>query len=210
MSSYWLIFAVIIASAILNLLSLYWVYSLQQKLSKQPKHNPKDADVMAQEVHQVMARSLPRLEQRIDHDLDSSLAAAAKVLNQDLAGTSLKINHDLEQMSDAIIREQLAELEKSLSDLRQASLNGLQSIQQVIEQRRTELENAMAAEIDEEKKKILGRVDTQLADIVSAFLIESLGNNVDLGAQSHYLFTVLEQNKADLKREIENEFSATR
>jgi hypothetical protein len=39
-------------------------------------------------------------------------------------------------------------------------------------------------------------------DVVSSYIIESLGNRVDLGAQSAYIFDMLHEHKDEIKRDI--------
>jgi hypothetical protein len=44
-----------------------------------------------------------------------------------------------------------------------------------------------------------------LADAVASFLIETMQHNVDLGAQSTYLTTMLEEHKTELTKGIIDE-----
>ena len=45
----------------------------------------------------------------------------------------------------------------------------------------------------------------KLAGAVTAFLIDTLGHNVDLGAQTKYLTETLEQHKAELVKELSDD-----
>ena len=53
-----------------------------------------------------------------------------------------------------------------------------------------------------EKKQIMARIDTKLSDSVASFLLETLGHEVDLGAQQTYLTKMLEEHKDDFKRSL--------
>ncbi len=48
----------------------------------------------------------------------------------------------------------------------------------------------------------MDQFNTRLNDVVSSYLTECLGSQVDLGAQSTYIFAALEQHKADIKRDV--------
>ena len=60
-------------------------------------------------------------------------------------------------------------------------------------------------ELAAEKEQLAKLMDTKLADAVASFLMETLPHNVDLGAQSAYLTSMLEEHKAELVREVAGE-----
>ena len=63
----------------------------------------------------------------------------------------------------------------------------------------------MTEEITNEKEKLIQQIDTRLADAVTSFLIETLGHNVDLGAQNKYLIEMLEEHKPELIKGVKDE-----
>ena len=56
-----------------------------------------------------------------------------------------------------------------------------------------------------EKQQLIAQIDTKLADAVTSFLVETLGHNVDLGAQSDYLISVLDEHKAEFTKRVTDE-----
>ncbi len=114
-----------------------------------------------------------------------------------------------------------------LEQIRKEAATAIGSAQDEISKHQTELKAALEAEQTEaraklseeitaekqrlvqeimaEKQQLLSQIDTKLADAVASFLIETMGHNVDLGAQSAYLTSLLEEHKADFKREVSNE-----
>ncbi len=77
-------------------------------------------------------------------------------------------------------------------------------LQQALKARLQELEKALEQDIAGEKQRIVDQMDKKLAGAVTAFLVETLGHNVDLGAQSQYLTEMLEQHKAELIKEMQD------
>ena len=61
----------------------------------------------------------------------------------------------------------------------------------------------MTAEITAEKEVLIKLANAKLADAVASFLIETLGHNVDLGAQSAYLTEMLEEHKDEILKGIQ-------
>jgi antitoxin component of RelBE/YafQ-DinJ toxin-antitoxin module len=76
----------------------------------------------------------------------------------------------------------------------------------VIREEVAKYEETIKARIDQEltaeRQKLVTQIDTKLADAVASFLNETLQHNVDLGGQTEYLLSMLEEHKADFIREV--------
>lgn len=68
--------------------------------------------------------------------------------------------------------------------------------------RQSALETELEAHMAERREKVIAEFDTKMGDAVVAFLTESLGTNVDLGAQLPYLTATLAEHKEDLLKEL--------
>ena len=64
--------------------------------------------------------------------------------------------------------------------------------------KQTELEAQLEQSIQAEREALSAKMNEKLNDAVMAFLLETLGHEVDLGAQTDYLLKTLEANKAEL------------
>ena len=73
-----------------------------------------------------------------------------------------------------------------------------------------ELKAKMATEIEAEKQQLIKQTDTKLADAVASFLTETLGRNIDLGNQTEYLVSLLEEHKAEFIKEVGDEAAVAR
>ena len=71
-------------------------------------------------------------------------------------------------------------------------------LEQDMAARLNQKEQMMAAELTAQKQQLIAALDSKLTDTISAFLAETLGNAVDLGAQAPYLVAMLEERKAEL------------
>src|SRR5207253_10279090 len=67
-----------------------------------------------------------------------------------------------------------------------------------LSQRQAELETELEQSFAVQKEDLTKRLNDKLNDAVLAFLLETLGHDVDLGAQADYLIKTLEANKAEL------------
>jgi hypothetical protein len=66
-------------------------------------------------------------------------------------------------------------------------------------------EQAMTSELSAQKQQLIAALDSRLTDTISAFLTETLGNEVDLGAQAPYLVAMLEERKAELLKGVQDD-----
>lgn len=105
------------------------------------------------------------------------------------------------------IEEHQAKLEKTLTELQSSIESGLASRQSTFEQTLATREKALDANLDaqvaKERQLLIQQIDTKLGDAVGSFLLNTLGANVDLGAQTPYLLQLLESHKDEFKQEVQ-------
>lgn len=202
---YALILLVIVLLAILNLATLSWVVWLQRLLRQREK-------AAAAIGHQVKVSRLalgPKWDEMLAQVQESAKQAAlesvsdvASIFNQDLATTSLKINQQLEESAKGLIKTELAKYLETFATLRESTNTALGQIQATIDHQREALESNLETETKAQKDKIMDQFETRIGEVVSNYLVESLGSGIDLGSQSQYLFKVLDEHKTELKQEI--------
>jgi hypothetical protein len=155
-----------------------------------------------------------------EHLLQTSQAHFQTILNrsaieleQSLKSTSTRLDKQLGRVGTDIIAGEMKRYRMDLEAIRKQAEAIIDSAQRDIVEhqgelkanltkRQIELEEKLAEEIAEEKQELVKQIDTKLSDAVASFLIETLQHNVDLGAQSAYLTSMLEEHKAELLKEI--------
>jgi hypothetical protein len=233
MNQYLMILAIIVALALINLGTLVWVALLRRKNIHLTKviANEKHLAATEEEAERVIvAQSLQLVEQSVTAKLTVVLDEMVAALQRDLTNASKNLTQHVSQVGTQAIDAKLQALEKALSDIEANTTNNLgaklleadktlsqlevsataslQQIQALIEKKKQSLETAMGADLNQEKARIMKQFDERLADVVGNYLIEVLGQQVDLGAQSKFLFAQLEAHKAELKQEIDHELGA--
>lgn len=130
-------------------------------------------------------------------ELEANLARRHAEVRTGLSEQQEKIEADL------VLHQ--TELESALTE-REASLAKIQTkLDAELETRRHELETKLNQEIEAKRAFLEQQMDSKLSDAVMAFLLEALQHNIDLGSQSTYLTTLLEENKAELKQGVQND-----
>jgi phosphoenolpyruvate carboxylase len=151
---------------------------------------------------QISQATIDKLQQQTIQRYQQTIEAAAARFDADLSHTSTQLGEQVSRMTTDVISQELELYRKSLEDMRKQALAVAGQIQEAVEEQKTALATGLEAEMKTERARVSALLDTKLADIVSSYVLESLGNKVDLGAQGQYLFAMLEEHKADIKREL--------
>lgn len=164
----------------------------------------------------VREELLEKAKQNYQKILDN----AAGQLQLDLSRTSASLNKQLDTLGNEIVADEMKRYKASLESLQKDTEVSISSTKDQLATHQEELKAAMAEhqkqmmeklnqEIAVEKDRLLAQIDTKLADAAASFLIETLQHNVDLGAQTAYLTSMIEEHKEDFKKEVGNESPAS-
>lgn len=136
---------------------------------------------------------------------ESVLNQSMKDLQKNLENTTASLHSQLEKVSGEIVSDEMKRYRASLVTLLDHTVTVSNDAQKAVTDHRDELKGKLAEEITAEKQRLMERIDTKLADAVSSFLVDALGHDVDLGAQTNYLLATLDQHKDELKEGIKDE-----
>ena len=188
-------------------------YGLAHKRSQRPQ--PK-----SDKTAPVPAAVRERISKQAESNFQGIVNRSALQLQHDLGMTSTQLNKLLEKFGTEVLDDEMRLFRTNIADIRastQGSLNGAQdqiALQQKailenlatrqaeLDERMTQRQAELEAELDQsfaaQKNDLVTRLNDKMNDAVLAFLLETLGHEVDLGAQANYLIATLEANKADL------------
>jgi hypothetical protein len=157
-----------------------------------------------------------RLLAAAEHNFQTVLDRSASQLEHNLQATTGQLDKQLEKLGSEILNDEMRRYREAMDELRARTEISIGSAQTEITQhqddlkaklaeRRAELEAQLTADMTAEKQRLTQQIDTKLADAVASFLLETLQHNVDLGAQSTYLTTMLDEHKEELTRGVTDE-----
>lgn len=151
----------------------------------------------------------PDVKQRI---LQASEAQFKTVLNQsasklqsDLGYSADQINNMVNRLAAEIISGELERYGAELNKLRSQANVAMGGISTEVVKHQEAVKAKITQELEEEKQKLIKQIDIKLGDAMGTFLVDVLGHNVDLGSQTQYLVSLLEERKADFIKEVGNE-----
>lgn len=128
----------------------------------------------------------------------------AMFLQQDLRLTTSQLNEYMKTEIKRVLQEEFSKYEESISTAKNLALESIEKTQAVIEQQRLVLERQMNEEAAAEKKRILDSFERNMADIVNHYILEAIGNEIDLTSQLDYIFGYLEENKQAIMEDIKS------
>ncbi len=149
-------------------------------------------------------------------DFQAVLEKSAVELQRELHGTAVSLNQRLAKTGAEVVSYEMERYRTQLADLSKQTEVAIGGAEKEVVEHRAELTAMMAkkqAELEVkltedmavEKQRLIQQMDTKLADAVASFLTETLQHNIDLGAQSQYLISMLDEHKAELSRGVTDE-----
>lgn len=137
------------------------------------------SDGMVGELHKLGEQAVLRQSQTFE-SARGQLTGAAETAQTQLAGAA----------------------EAALQSIKQSTDGASAALTQRTDEFMKQLESELADVARERKEKLAGEIDTKLNDAVVSLLLETLGHEVDLGAQMPYIVARLNENKDALKAEV--------
>lgn len=128
----------------------------------------------------------------------------AMFLQQDLRQTTSQLNDYMRSEITKTLQEEFKKYEQSITDAKQLALDSIEKTQTVIEQQRDLLIQQLMTQSEAEKNRIIDRFEHQMSGIINHYVLQSIGDQIDLTDQLDYIMAELESNKnaiiEDIKR----------
>lgn len=190
----------LVAMVAINAVSLLWAMKLNRELHTRPQ--PKVYEVKV-DAHQVMTDiDMTDIERLTKQQMNKVANEAGIRFKESLDNAVDNLSVKISDMASNSLAGEFEKYQVSLQALRDQSIQEFSKLQSELDARRTQLTEHLDRVIQAEGEKRLGSLDERMNDIISSYLIESLGTQVDLGAQSAYIFETLHKHKDEIKRDI--------
>jgi hypothetical protein len=134
--------------------------------------------------------------------ITNSIQQASELFQKNLTVQALKVNDELEGLAGQRLRKQVDDFTAVLDGLTATATASVGQLEALVDQRRQALEAGMKTEVLDEKSRTLERFYGRLNDIVASYIIQSLGNDIDLSGQLPFVINVLNQNKESIKKDL--------
>lgn len=170
------------------------------------RHHPAEVKKEKSELQPVVPPISPediaKLQQATQVEFEKAVKESAKTFHGDLVDTSSRLNKLIVQLTTDVVEREMEAYRQSLTQARSEALEALKQMQTAVEQKQKDLESDVASELAKRQAYLAQRLDAHLGEAVASYIVESLGQGADLGAQRGFLLDSLEKHKAALKKEI--------
>lgn len=126
----------------------------------------------------------------------------AMFLQQDLRQTTSQINDYMRSEITKTLQDEFKKYEQSITDAKQMALDSIDKTRVLVEQQREVLQQQMQTQINEEKSRIIGRFEEEMASIVNHYVLRAIGSQIDLTDQLDYILSELEANKVAILEDV--------
>lgn len=126
----------------------------------------------------------------------------AMFLQQDLRQTTTQLNEYMRTEITRTLQVEFKKYEQSITDAKQLALDSIEKTATTIEQQRLLLESQMQNQTEAQRNQIIARFETQMASIVNHYVMQAIGNQIDLSDQLEFILGELQSNKAAIIEDI--------
>jgi F0F1-type ATP synthase membrane subunit b/b' len=128
----------------------------------------------------------------------------AMFLQQDLRLTTSQLNEFMKTEITSVLKEEFSKYEESINDAKQLAIDSIQKTQTTIEQQRELLTQQLNAQLNSEKARSLERFETHMADIVNHYVLEAVGEQIDMSEQLDFILAQMERNKEAIMKDVKD------
>lgn len=196
----------VIAISTFIVLWLLFQGGLSAKKSKKPANHIDDlTDKAKDDVEHIFNDEFrEELRNRGRLHFERIIGENAMFLQQDLRLTTSQLNDFMKTEVTRVLKEEFAKYEESINDAKQLAIDSIQKTQDTIEQQRELLSAQLNEQLNSEKSRTMARFEARMADVVNHYVLEAVGDQIDLSEQLEFILTQLEMNKEAIIRDIKD------
>lgn len=194
---------VIILLIALIFIGILYGISLNKKIQKLQLAKPTRPDGLHVEGTRIFAEmDMKSIESFALDQMKVAAEKSAAKLQESLTVVASKVAEQLSDIATKNLDQEFKNYRVSLESLRSESVAQFTTIQKNLNDHYIEqiakIDKTLAAETTRQIETLYSRIN----DIISGYVIDSLGANVDLSAQSAAIIAELEKHKEDIKRDL--------
>ena len=165
---------------------------------------PEEFDSAAnQEVERIFSDDFrEELRNRGRLHFEKIISDNAMFLKQDLQLTATDLNKYMQEQIKKVLKDEFAKYEESIENAQQVAVQAIGKTQKILDEQRTAMEAQIKDEAQKEKARLIDAFAANMSQVVNHYLLEAIGNEVDLSDQLDYIYRHLEDNKQAIVEDI--------
>lgn len=130
------------------------------------------------------------------------LGENAMFLQQDLRLTTAQLNDYMKGEISRELKEAFANYQSAIGDAKQLAVESIEKTKTAIDEERQSLVAQLEKEVVDEKARRVTQFEERMADIVNHYVLEAIGNQIDLNDQLEYILAEMEANKQAIIEDV--------
>jgi hypothetical protein len=130
------------------------------------------------------------------------LGENAMFLQQDLRLTTSQLNEYMKGEISHELKEAFANYESAIMDAKQLAVESIEKTKTTIDEERQALVAQLAKEVTEEKERRIKLFEERMGKVINHYVLEAVGNQIDLNDQLEYILTELETHKQAIVEDV--------
>ena len=174
----------------------------KDKKSKQELAESYDK-IMQDDVYHIFSKEFhEELRNKARLDFQRVINENAMFLQQDLRLTTSELNDHLKKEINTKLEEEFAAYQKSIKDVEQMAVESINNTLAASQQLQTELNARMQQEVEARKAKIIEDFEANMAEIVSHYVVKTVGDQLDLKDQMPFILREMQTQQEAMRKDM--------
>ncbi len=130
------------------------------------------------------------------------LGENAMFLQQDLRLTTSQLNEYMKGEITKELKAAFANYESAITDAKALAVESIEKTKTTIDDERKSLVSQLEKEVADEKQRRVKQFEDRMAQVVNHYVLEAIGNQIDLNDQLEYILSEMEAHKAAIVEDI--------
>lgn len=132
------------------------------------------------------------------------LGENAMFLQQDLRLTTSQLNEYMKGEISRELKEAFLNYQGAITDAKQLAIESIEKTKTAIDDERKSLVAQLEQEVNEEKERRIKQFEERMSQIINHYVLEAIGNQIDLGDQLEYILAEMESHKQAILEDVRN------
>lgn len=204
LSELWVIFILISLLAAAG--SFVWLaLNLRASGGKRGSGDEDFVDAANTEVERIFSDEFrEELRNRGRLHFEKIISDNAMFLKQDLQLTASDLNKYMQEQIKKVLKEEFAKYEESIESAKQIAIDAINKTQTALDEQRQILQQQVQEEVTKERHRLITNFEENMTQVVNHYILEAIGNEIDLSDQLDYIYRHLEDNKEAIVEDIKS------
>lgn len=137
-------------------------------------------------------------------NFEKILSENAMFLQQDLRLTTSQLNDYMKGEITRELTQAFKNYQEAITDAKQMAVESIQKTKTAIDEQRQTLTAELEKQLRDEKQQRLEQFDKRMAEVVNHYILQAIGNQIDLSDQLEYILGELEANKQAILEDVKS------